>query len=93
MARMVRKQIYIDARHERTLKRLSRQRKLSEAQIIREALDIQAGQFLIRSVSDPAAWDEIRAFIRTLKRRQHQASSGRDWTRDDLYRERTDRLD
>jgi hypothetical protein len=87
MARMVCKQIYIDARHERTLKRLSRQLKLSEA------LDVQAGQFLIRPVSDPAAWDEIRAFIRTLKRRQHQASSGRDWTRDDLYRERTDRLD
>jgi hypothetical protein len=36
---MIRKQVYIEARHERMLKRRARQRGVTESQIIREALE------------------------------------------------------
>ena len=36
---MIRKQVYIEPRHERMLKRRAKQRGVTEAEIIREALD------------------------------------------------------
>ena len=42
MTDMVRKQVYIHQRQEATLKRLARQRGLSEAEIIRQAIDREA---------------------------------------------------
>jgi hypothetical protein len=36
---MIRKQVYLDVRHDRMLKRRARQRGVTEAEIIREALD------------------------------------------------------
>jgi len=44
---MVRKQVYIHQRQEATLKRLARQRGLSEAEIIRQAIDREAAASLI----------------------------------------------
>jgi pyrroloquinoline quinone (PQQ) biosynthesis protein C len=38
MARMIRKQVSIEPRHERMLKRLARASGVSEAQIVRQAL-------------------------------------------------------
>ncbi|MCH7494075.1 hypothetical protein IIA16_05135 [bacterium] len=42
MARMVRKQIYIKVRQERLLKRLAAETGMAEAEIVREAIDLQA---------------------------------------------------
>ncbi len=39
MAEMVRKQIYIQERHERLLKRISKARGVSEAELIRQAIE------------------------------------------------------
>ena len=39
MAEMVRKQIYIEERHERLLKRISKARGVSEAELIRQAIE------------------------------------------------------
>jgi len=39
MATMVRKQVYLDPKHERELKRMARASGKTEAAIIREALD------------------------------------------------------
>ena len=39
MAEMVRKQIYIEGRHERLLKQISKARGVSEAELIREAIE------------------------------------------------------
>ena len=43
MTRMLRKQVYLDPRHDRMLKRRARQRGVTEAEIIREALDSADG--------------------------------------------------
>jgi len=42
MSNMVRKQIYINRRQQALLKRLSEQRGISEAEIIRQAIDREA---------------------------------------------------
>ena len=39
MAEMVRKQIYIQEHHERLLKRISKARGVSEAELIRQAIE------------------------------------------------------
>ncbi len=42
LAVMVRKQIYIEERHERLLKRISKARGVSEAELIRRAIEREA---------------------------------------------------
>jgi len=39
---MIRKQFYVEARHDRMLKRRASQRGVTEAEIVREALDLRA---------------------------------------------------
>ena len=43
MAQMLRKQIYIEKRQQALLKRLAKKRGVSEAEIIRQAIDREAG--------------------------------------------------
>lgn len=84
---MVRKQIYLEDRQEAQLKRLARQLGMSEAALIRQSVDrgLCSGAVLSR---DPAAWEDIKAFIH--KRMRHVPSVAREthprrWRRDDLY--------
>lgn len=86
MARMKRKQIYIDVDQDRRLRALARTRRRTESALIREGID----RVLIAPPDhpqDPKAWGEVRAFI------DHLISLGpvagkRTWTREDLYAER-----
>ena len=90
MARMVRKQVYIEERHEAALKRLAAQRGVAEAEIVRDAIDrAEAAVDPVRR-PDPGAWDEFAAFLNTLRQRPAAAATGR-WSRDDLYAERIGR--
>lgn len=86
MGRKVRKQLYIEARQEKMLKRLSKELGVSETELIRQALDI----VLARGrgpLSDPLAWEEERAFIR--ERAKIPSLGGeRVWSREELYHER-----
>ncbi len=94
MTRMVRKQIYIEPRHEALLKRLARRRGVSEAELIREAIDQQIGGGLSHfPPSDPAAWDEAYQFMLDLHARGPVAGQARTWKREDLYEERLSRHD
>jgi hypothetical protein len=66
---MIRKQIYVAVRHEQLLKRLARLRNVSEAELIREAIDRQVeGASAAPLALDPAAWDEARRFMSRLRR-------------------------
>jgi hypothetical protein len=89
MATKIRKQIYIEPEQEELLKRLAHDTGMSEAQIIRQAIDRHANE-----LSQPArrerAWAEILAFIN--KRMEQGPVPGerapegpRTWRREDLY--------
>lgn len=81
--RMIRKQVYIDSRHDAQLKRLVRERGVTEAQIIREALELYdtAPRLQPRNLS---AWESERRFIEDRVKDGAPAGS-RTWSREDLH--------
>ena len=92
MAEMVRKQIYIEERHERLLKRISKARGVSEAEVIRRAIERETvGGKPVLLTPDQAAWDEILRFV---KNRKSHCPRGRPyrWNRLDAYEEREKRF-
>ena len=93
MAQMVRKQIYIARRQEQMLKRLARARGVSEAEIIREAIDRQAaGSGSHSAAPDPEALEKVVQFA--LARRRHGSTGqSRKFNREELYEERLSRFD
>jgi hypothetical protein len=89
---MIRKQIYIEPRHERMLKRRASQRGMTEAELIREALDsVEIGALPGRRGVDGAAARKALAFMRSLSASNSRASRGRTLTREALYEERIGR--
>jgi CO/xanthine dehydrogenase Mo-binding subunit len=81
--RMVRKQVYIEPRHERLLKTRAKQLGVTEAELIRRSLEqTLTAPGVVRR--DPEAWE---SFMRSVRRRLRLrvASAPRRWTRDDLY--------
>jgi len=92
MAEMVRKQIYIEDRHERLLKRISKTRGVSEAELIRQAIDRQTiGGNAFPFEPDQAAWDEILRFV---EKRTSLLRGGLPyrWNRLEVYEEREERI-
>ena len=89
---MIRKKVYIEERHERFLKHRARQRGVTEAEILREALDrAEISGNRGGHVPDPAAWRKLLSFMRSLAKRRHKAPAGRTWTRESLYEDRISR--
>ena len=86
MARMVRKQIYLEPHQEQRLKALSRLLQVSEAELIRRALDLYLFETLV-SRSRLAVWEQEKAFIEQWMA-QGPVPGGRTWTREELYEER-----
>jgi fructose-1,6-bisphosphatase/inositol monophosphatase family enzyme len=93
MAQMVRKQIYIAKRQEQMLKRLARARGVSEAELIREAIDRQAaGSGSPSPAPDPEAFEEVVRFA--LARRRHGSTGqSRKFNREEVYAERLSRFE
>ena len=83
MTAKVRKQIYIGSDQEARLKQLARQKGVSEAEIIRQAIDLHARSFR-QPQPDLSAWEEERAFISHLIE-QGPVPGRRTWQREDLY--------
>ena len=74
-----------------TLKRRARQRGVTEAEIIREALDevdTRTGGRSRRPELDPEAARKAMAFMRALAARRSKGPAGRRWTRESLYDDR-----
>ena len=91
MPRMIRKQIYLEPEHNRLLKELADQQRISEAQVIRRALEQQTSAPR-PSGPDLLAW---RAELDFIRERSRQFSRGRrkrrQWKREDLYQDRLSR--
>lgn len=88
---MVRKQIYLKKQQNSQLKKLSLSRGISEAELIRQAIEREAisgtGHY---PPGDQTAWQELIAY---LERRWSETGKGRPykWQRADLYDERESR--
>jgi Arc/MetJ-type ribon-helix-helix transcriptional regulator len=83
MARMKRKQIYLEAEQDRRLRALSRRQRRSESELIREGIR----RVLDEPPLDRTAWEREKAFIESLIRKG-PIPGGRTWKREDLYDER-----
>lgn len=90
-SQMVRKQIYIYKRQDALLKRLAEARGLSEAEIIRQAIDHEvAGEQAQNLPDDQDAWQAMQRFIDLARFR---AGTGEPyvWNRAEIYAERENR--
>ena len=85
MARMVRKQVYIEPEQERLLKDCAREMGISEAEVIRRGI-IEVAQRRSRE----KAWAEALGVMKE-RARMKVPQTGRTWTRDELYEERFER--
>lgn len=88
---MVRKQIYIYKRQDILLKRLSQARGVSEAELIRRAIENELGGAPSQPVAaDRTAWNELLAFW--LERRAlGKTGEPYRWNRAEIYAERESR--
>jgi hypothetical protein len=93
MTQMVRTQVYIQKRQRAALKRLARARGVSEAELIRQAIDQQLSSNVQPTSSDPKAWEKAHQFMLALHARGPIPNRPRMWKRDDLYEERLSRYD
>ena len=84
MPAMVRKQLYLEARQERALKRLAKKTGKTEAEILREALDRHTTE-LQREQERLKVWDEEKEFIRQWIAKGPVPKTGRTWKREDAY--------
>ena len=82
MVRMIRKQVYIEPRQDALIKRLVRETGVTEADIIRQAIDAHTGALVFRR--DLMAWQAEKDFIHQLMA-QGAVAGGRTWRREDLY--------
>jgi hypothetical protein len=90
---LLRKQIYIHKRQQILLKRLAKERGISEAEIIRQAIDREVANTVpVPSHGSQDSWDEAVAFMRSLAYRRDQFREPLRWNRGELYDERLNRL-
>jgi len=87
---MVRKQIYLPSRQNLKLKRLAVERGVSEAEIIRQALEreTEMRSTFVRNSTD--AWAGIMQFVQERKRTLAGKGKPVQWNRQELYEERED---
>ena len=84
MADLIRKQLYITRDQEKMLKLKSRELGVTEAEIVREALDKREYryEYPFRSTDK---WQEELAFINKRMTGRQVDQQTRTWRRDDLY--------
>src|SRR5579864_3055494 len=90
---MIRKQIYLQARQQDTLRHIASVRGISEAEVIREAIDAQQGVQRLNPRPDPSAWERALKLMRSTQgtKRDGKGLKRKSWRREDLYKERLDR--
>ena len=93
MAQMIRKQIYIQKSQEERLKKVAEVRGVSEAEIIRRALDVELKRAGYRLAYDNEAWQRLYNAILEMDKLPPVPQKKRDWKREDLYEERMKRYD
>jgi hypothetical protein len=83
---MVRKQIYIESRQDHSLKKQACDLGVTEAEVIRRAIDCQMATVRL-SIRDLKAWEREKAFI-TKRMAKGRTPGGRLWKREEAYDER-----
>ena len=81
---MIRKQIYIEPSQDRQLKRMAKQTGKTEAEIVREALNLLS-EGREREKGRLKVWEEQKAFMRRWMAKGPVPPSGRTWTREELH--------
>jgi hypothetical protein len=92
MPTKVRKQIYLEQRQNRQLKRLAEARGVSEAQVVRDLIAAEAASGANGPLSpDRAAWE---ALVRFARQRARTGVTGKpyQWNRNEIYEERESRF-
>ena len=89
---MVRKQIYIPKQQDARLKQLARQRGVSEAEIIRQALEHEVETSDAAALEQEKALESLIDFARALRERpEFQQGGFYQWNRQELYEDRENR--
>lgn len=89
---MVRKQVYLPRRQNQMLKRLAKQRGVSEAEIIRQALEREAEMTAPLSRDSRKALDAMIQFARSLRERPElMQGAPYQFIREEIYTEREHR--
>jgi hypothetical protein len=91
MSRMIRKQIYLEPAQDALLKQRARELGMSAAALIRRCLDT-VGPQAVPLPLDRRAWDDELAFLQHRAQTVPGRAERRDWTREDLYAERLERV-
>jgi hypothetical protein len=86
MAQMIRKQLYIEPRQDAVLKRLAQKVGLSEAELIRQAIDRQMSA-VPSGIRDLDAWEREKAFI-AERMAAGSIPDRHEWHREAIYEER-----
>lgn len=86
MKRMVRKQVYIEPRQERLLKRRARALGVTEAALIREGIELLDSSRPAAASRERALKELFAVIDERIALRVPQTRRG--WTREDLYEER-----
>lgn len=93
MTQMIRKQIYLAKRQQALLSRLAKARGVSEAEVIRQAIEREAaGGQAQPVVPDATAMDELVLFALS-RRAQGVTGEPLHWSRADAYAERLERYE
>ena len=90
---MIRKQIYLERRQQDAIRNMAAVCGVSEAEIIRQAIDAQRGQRPRNSHLDPSAWDRALKLMRSIRPNKTRGKSVRakKWNREELYEDRMNR--
>lgn len=88
---MVRKPVYLKPQQEARVKQLAAILHITEAEVIRQAID-QHEIIQLRGRRDPGAWERERAFVQQWMA-QGATPGGRDWKREDVYEDRLARYE
>jgi hypothetical protein len=93
MSDMVRKQIYLEKRQVRAVRKKAEVLRMNVSQYIREAIDRDLyGSGGVPHRPDPAAWDEIETFLASQKE-EDLPGEPYQFGRDEIYEERLGRFD
>ncbi len=86
MAQMIRKQVYIEPLQDVNLKRQAKKLGITEAEIMRRAIDRQMA-VLVPGLRDLSAWEREKAFI-AQRMAGKPLPGGRKFRREEAYEER-----
>jgi hypothetical protein len=86
MSKMIRKQIYMPEDQDRFLKTKAQELSITEAEVVREALEVYQA-YGNHGIIDQSAWLKEREFLMKLAtaQRTDSESSPRSWKREALY--------